>query len=112
MLQEIAASYPAYFQEFGHALAPEALQAYERQYECVQALCQVYEQDGGNYPRITQLLTEMQECGAPPPELVEEMSEQVMPGGLGGLGGLGADDNDLQLPPGLDAADPSKCSIQ
>lgn len=105
--QEIAAKYPAYLERHRDSLPPAELAAYERQYECIRALCTVYETEPQNFQRVMQLLTEMQECGAPPPEIVADMSEHIMPGGLPGLGGEAGG-----LPPLPGDADPSKCCIQ
>lgn len=119
-IQEIGARYPQWLADHRGKLSPEDLERYSQQFEHIQQISQLYEQEPDNFPKLINLLQQMQACGQPPQEIVDEMApglqfdaqgQPQLPAGLGGLGSLGG----LGIP-GLSGnsggAAGANCSIQ
>ncbi|DBA87289.1 hypothetical protein WJX77_009974 [Trebouxia sp. C0004] len=97
-IQEIGARYPQWLTDHRGKLSPEDLQRYSQQFEHIQQISQLYEQEPDNFPKLINLLQQMQACGQPPQEIVDEMApglhfdaqgQPQLPAGLGSLGSLG-----------------------
>ncbi|KAL0027343.1 hypothetical protein WJX79_002388 [Trebouxia sp. C0005] len=94
-IQEIGARYPQWLADHRGKLSPEDLERYSQQFEHIQQISQLYEQEPDNFPKLINLLQQMQACGQPPQEIVDEMApglqfdaqgQPQLPAGLGGLG--------------------------
>ncbi|KAL3141031.1 Natural resistance-associated macrophage protein [Trebouxia sp. C0010 RCD-2024] len=113
-IQEIGSRYPQWLQDHRQRLSPEDLQRYSQQFQHIQEITRLYEQEPDNFPKLINLLQQMQACGEPPKEIVDEMAPALaldangqpqLPSGLSSvLGGL----------PGLSggASGPGNCCIQ
>eukprot|EP00877_Chromochloris_zofingiensis_P015170 jgi/Chrzof1/9907/Cz04g20120.t1 len=97
-MKEIRDKYPPWLEQHKSDRSEAEMKCYEAQYASICRLCDAYETDPDNYSKLMTLLQEMQACGEPPPEIVEDMSSAIaadLPGlGVGGEGGAGA------VPPG------------
>jgi len=91
-MSEIRDRYPPWLERNGASRPAAELDRYVRQHAAIVALCAQYERDASDFPALMALLQEMQACGEPPPEIVEEMSSAIaadVPGLMGGGGGVG-----------------------
>eukprot|EP00898_Chlorokybus_atmophyticus_P005852 jgi/Chlat1/6268/Chrsp44S09053 len=103
-MRDIAERYPAWLERNAATLPPEDLRRFRKQHEHVQEICQLYETDPENFPRLVQLLQEMQDCGQPPQEIVKELAPG-MEFGMDGMPKFNA--GDASTMPG----DLNNCSI-
>ncbi|KAL6772448.1 PEX19 [Auxenochlorella protothecoides x Auxenochlorella symbiontica] len=78
-LVEIGAKYPDWLVAHRDELPAEELERYGRQYEHIQRLLKQYETDPEDFGALLDLLQQMQACGQPPKEIVDELA----PGGEG-----------------------------
>ncbi|KIY98402.1 peroxin-19 [Monoraphidium neglectum] len=89
-MKEIRDQYPPWLEEHRGSTAPDDLARYEAQYAAICRLVEAYERQPGDYPKIMALLQEMQACGEPPAEIVQDMSSaigaELPPGMMGGPG--------------------------
>eukprot|EP00878_Enallax_costatus_P027354 GHUV01029433.1.p1 GENE.GHUV01029433.1~~GHUV01029433.1.p1 ORF type:complete len:343 (+),score=161.13 GHUV01029433.1:360-1388(+) len=81
-MKEILDKYPPWLDKHSapggsSTLTPDDLERYKHQYMCIRRLCEAYETEPDNTPKIMELLQEMQACGEPPAEIVEEMSAAI-----------------------------------
>lgn len=71
-------------------LSKEDLARFTKQRELVVQICEAYE-EGSDSSRVMELLTKMQECGAPPPAVMSELSGDDADGVRPGLPGVPPD---------------------
>ncbi|GAB4813856.1 hypothetical protein N2152v2_000902 [Parachlorella kessleri] len=103
-MKDIGERYPAWLDANRTVLPEEELHRYSRQYEFIQQICALYESDPSDYTQLVNLLQQMQQCGQPPQEIVDELAPGMQfdseglprfPGGGGGPGGSGRGAGDL-----------------
>lgn len=97
-LREIGGRYPQWIEENKDRLGAEDLERYTRQLASIERICAQYDEAPDDFPALMGLLQEMQECGQPPDEIVQELAPGMAFGsdGLpflpsGGAPGAGAD---------------------
>lgn len=73
-MKQICEKFPAWLAEKESLLEPAEYARYGKQYQYFQQLVAVYETEPDNYERLTELMQEMQECGQPPAEIVQELA--------------------------------------
>ncbi|KAJ1377447.1 Pex19, C-terminal domain superfamily, partial [Sesbania bispinosa] len=73
-MKEIGERYPKWLEEHKTTLSKEEYERYSHQYELIQNLNVVYENDSGNFNKIVELMQKMQECGQPPNDIVQELA--------------------------------------
>ncbi|KAK9849121.1 hypothetical protein WJX84_003479 [Apatococcus fuscideae] len=101
-MKDIGARYPRWLAENRSKLSAEAVQRYERQQEYIQKVCHVYDTRPENFAELLDLMHEMQACGQPPPEIVDELAPGLS---LGEDGPFGSG-------PGENASQPPGCPVQ
>lgn len=72
-MKEIGEQYPPWLSKNKDALEPDEYGRYEKQYVYVQKICGLYENDPDNYSGLMCLLQEMQQCGQPPQEIIDQV---------------------------------------
>ena len=93
-MQEIRSKYPEWLRENEDKLPPEELLKYQKQFDYVSQICQCYEREPSNFPKIIELMQAMQECGQPPEAIVSQLSSSLnaisssSSGGTTGAAGL------------------------
>ncbi|KAG6847203.1 hypothetical protein H0H93_009558 [Arthromyces matolae] len=93
-LKELSESFPPYVQNPPTPLSPEDKKRYELQIVCIQKILAEFDkptyndEDPTSRSTITNLMSEMQEHGSPPAELMGPLPSGL---DLDGMGGLGAD---------------------
>ncbi|XP_057727200.1 peroxisome biogenesis protein 19-2-like [Arachis stenosperma] len=73
-MKEIGERYPKWLEEHKSSLSKEDYDRYSHQYELIQNLNEVYENDSENFTKIVDLMHKMQECGQPPNDIVQELA--------------------------------------
>lgn len=73
-MKQICDKFPEWLAEKEEFLSPEDYARYGKQYQYFQQLIAVYETEPDNYDRLTELMQQMQECGQPPAEIVQELA--------------------------------------
>jgi hypothetical protein len=73
-LKDIGERYPPWLEAHATALSVEEHTQYQKQYEFIKKICHVYEAEPDNFGKLMSLLQEMQECGQPPQEIINELS--------------------------------------
>ncbi|XP_052118384.1 peroxisome biogenesis protein 19-2-like [Arachis duranensis] len=73
-MKEIGERYPKWLEEHKSSLSKEDYDHYSHQYELIQNLNEVYENDSENFTKIVDLMHKMQECGQPPNDIVQELA--------------------------------------
>eukprot|EP00741_Cyanophora_paradoxa_P002012 tig00000525_g1951.t1 len=77
-LSQIRDKYPTYLEEHpASMIGEEEFNKFQKQYDYVKQICAVYEAGAEDYPKLVQLMQEMQDCGPPPPELLKDVAPQV-----------------------------------
>ena len=84
-MKEIGERYPKWLKEHEDVLSKEDFARYSHQYELIKDLNEVYENDPGNFTKIVELMQQMQECGQPPNEIVQELAPGLDLANLGQL---------------------------
>lgn len=84
-MKEIGERYPKWLEEHKTTLSKEEYERYSHQYELIQNLNVVYENDSGNFNKIVELMQKMQECGQPPNDIVQELAPDFDLASLGQL---------------------------
>ncbi|GKV38043.1 hypothetical protein SLEP1_g45994 [Rubroshorea leprosula] len=84
-MKEIGDRYPKWLEEHKDGLSIEEYERYSRQYQLIQELNIVYENEPNNFTKIFDLMQKMQECGQPPNDLVQELSPDLDLSTLGQL---------------------------
>jgi len=101
-VQDIGERYPSWLEANRSTLDPADVQRYEEQQQYIAQICTLYETDPQNFPKLMDLLHEMQQRGQPPQEIVDELA----PGMSFGPDGLPS--FDAGGPPGP----PGECCLQ
>lgn len=97
-MKDIGDRYPQWLAKHADSLSDEDLNRYTRQHQHILEMCRLYDEDPDNFSAIYDCLQQMQACGTPPEEIVQELSP-----------GLQFDADGLpQLPTGA----PPGCCIQ
>lgn len=84
-MKEIAEKYPKWLKDHEAGLSKEEYECYSRQYQLIQDLNEVYENDPGNFTKIVELMQQMQGCGQPPSDIVRELAPDFDLANLGQL---------------------------
>ncbi|KAI7838883.1 hypothetical protein COHA_007349 [Chlorella ohadii] len=94
---DIGDKYPEWLEANKDKLSAEDLERYQQQQVYIRRICELYEASPSDYAQLVDLLQQMQQCGQPPQEIVDELAPgmQFGPDGLPSFGG------DEQLPPEL-----------
>lgn len=90
-MTDIAGKYPSWLRENEERLEKGDADRYRRQYSHILSIIEVYETDPENYGRLVQVLQEMQACGQPPQDIVDDLAPGMKFGEDGGLGDLPAE---------------------
>ena len=87
-MRSIAQKFPDWLAKNGESLTEAAYQNYGRMYQTFQKLVITYEMEPDNFPRILELMQDMQECGNPPPEIIHELAPglELTPDGMPVMG--------------------------
>ncbi|KAG8476117.1 hypothetical protein CXB51_032881 [Gossypium anomalum] len=75
-MKEIGERYPKWLEEHKSSLSKEEYERYSNQYELMNELNGVYENDPNNFTRIFDLMQKMQEFGQPPNDIVQELAPE------------------------------------
>ena len=84
-MKQVCKKYPQWLAEAKAQLTEEDYQRYGTQYQYFQRIVAVYETEPDNYPRLMELMNDIQEYGQPPSEIIKELApglefnEQGMP---------------------------------
>lgn len=83
-MKAICEEFPEWLAVHGARLDNEKYQAYGRMYQIFQKMVDTYETQPDNFPRLLELMQDMQECGNPPPEILAKLAPglQLSPDGL------------------------------
>eukprot|EP00891_Asterochloris_glomerata_P007311 jgi/Astpho2/7311/fgenesh1_pg.00113_%23_106_t len=73
-IKEIGDKYPQWLQDHRDTLSALELERYERQHQHIRDICHLYETDPNNFTRLVDLLQQMQACGSPPKDIVDELA--------------------------------------
>lgn len=73
-MKEIGDKYPQWLQDHRDTLSALELERYERQHQHIRDICHLYETDPNNFTRLVDLLQQMQACGSPPKDIVDELA--------------------------------------
>ncbi|KAL4439713.1 hypothetical protein ABPG75_002714 [Micractinium tetrahymenae] len=97
-MKDIGAKYPEWLEANKSKLSQEEYEQYRQQHGFIQRICAVYESSPSDFAQLIDLLQQMQQCGQPPQEIVDELAPgmQFGPDGLPSFGG-----SDEGLPPEL-----------
>ncbi|KAK8538148.1 hypothetical protein V6N12_044285 [Hibiscus sabdariffa] len=75
-MKEIGERYPQWLEEHKTSLSKEDYERYSNQYELIKELNGVYESDPSNFTRIFDLMQNMQECGQPPNDILQQLAPE------------------------------------
>jgi len=96
-MRDLCSKYPTYLKENKGKIPATDYANYEKQYECFQRICKLFDTDPENSTALSNLMTELQTYGQPPKDILSQM---VPPGmdpnmdfsqGFPGMGPPGAD---------------------
>ncbi|XP_021615022.1 peroxisome biogenesis protein 19-1 isoform X2 [Manihot esculenta] len=76
-MKEIGERYPKWLEEHKASLTTEEYERYTHQYELINRLNEVYENEPNNFTKIVDLMQKMQECGQPPNDIVQELAPDI-----------------------------------
>jgi len=76
-MKEMKEKYPDWLEKHKVQLSGDEYRNYERQYQCIKAICQVYETEPDNVQKVVSLMQQMQETGQPPAELLKQLSDEM-----------------------------------
>uniref|UniRef100_A0A2C9WB08 Uncharacterized protein n=1 Tax=Manihot esculenta TaxID=3983 RepID=A0A2C9WB08_MANES len=76
-MKEIGERYPKWLEEHKASLTTADYERYSHQYELINHLNQVYENEPNNFTKIVDLMQKMQECGQPPNDIVQELAPDI-----------------------------------
>ncbi|KDP39871.1 hypothetical protein JCGZ_03402 [Jatropha curcas] len=76
-MKEIGARYPKWLEEHKTSLTKDEYERYSHQYELINKLNKVYENEPNNFTKIVDLMQKMQECGQPPNDIVQELAPDI-----------------------------------
>ena len=66
--------FPEWLAKNASRLTREEYEGYGKMYQTFQKLCMVYETEPDNFPRILELMQDMQELGQPPNDIIRELA--------------------------------------
>ncbi|CAM9243407.1 unnamed protein product [Ectocarpus sp. 4 AP-2014] len=73
-IKQICDTYPEWLATHRERLAPADYQRYGQQYQSFQRVLAVYETEPDNFPRLMELMQDMQEHGQVPAEIIKELA--------------------------------------
>ncbi|XP_038996221.1 peroxisome biogenesis protein 19-2-like [Hibiscus syriacus] len=73
-MKEIGERYPQWLEEHKASLSKEDYERYSNQCELIMELNGVYENDPTNFTRIFDLMQNMQDCGQPPNDILQQLA--------------------------------------
>jgi len=94
-IKHMCEQYPAWLERQRGKMDSTTHTRYTEQHQLFIQIVEVYENDEGNFNRLLDLMTQVQEYGQPPKEIVDQLLPEGMPnemnpfGALGGFGGGG-----------------------
>jgi len=102
-MKEVGEKYPQWLTENRSSLSDEDIERYTKQQALIMELCKVYEERPESFGEVVGLMQQMQECGQPPAELIQELAPDLKfgPNGMPEMSGENG------LPPEL-----ANCTIQ
>eukprot|EP00250_Pteridium_aquilinum_P015812 c22776_g1_i2 orf=167-913(-) len=80
-MKELCEKYPTWLEANKSSISGDDFCRYSRQYECIKELCGVYESTPDDFHKIVDLMQNMQACGQPPNNLVQELAPGTDLGG-------------------------------
>eukprot|EP00850_Spirogloea_muscicola_P016932 SM000141S00876 [mRNA] locus=s141:171746:173213:- [translate_table: standard] len=91
-MKEIGERYPAWLASNREKLSTEDYDRYSRQHHIIQQLCVIYETTPEDFPKIVDLMQQMQDCGQPPVDIVQELAPgmEMGPNGVPSFPGMAA----------------------
>ena len=97
-MKEVSARFPKWLAENKEDLSKEDYQKYGTQYQYFQRIVHVYETEPDNFPRIQELMQQIQDFGQPPVDIIKSLAPELefdsdgmpmmMGGGEGGIPGM------------------------
>ena len=109
-VKQICDKFPEWLADNEPKLSTDDYERYGKMYQYFQKITAVYETEPDNFPRLVELMQDMQECGQPPAEIIRELAPGLEFGkdGMPIMPNMGPG----LLPPGLPGMDPSRgCSV-
>eukprot|EP00958_Prasinococcus_capsulatus_P013943 scaffold1446_cov391-Prasinococcus_capsulatus_cf.AAC.29 len=102
-MKEVGDKYPRWLEANRASLSAEDIDRYAKQQALIAELCTIYEERPDSFAEVVSLMQQMQECGQPPAELIQELAPDLKfgPNGLPEMSGENG------LPPEL-----ANCTIQ
>lgn len=82
-MKEFCDKYPNWLEANKSTLSNDDFNRYSRQYAYIKELCEVYDSTPDDYHRIVDIMQNMQACGQPPNDLVQELAPGMDFGGDG-----------------------------
>lgn len=82
-MKEIREKYPNWLEANKSSLSIDDFSRYSRQYEYIKELCGVYDTTPDDFQKIVDIMQNMQACGQPPSDLVQELAPGMDLGGDG-----------------------------
>jgi peroxin-19 len=102
---QVCEKYPEWLAVQAEALTKEDYERYGTQYQYFQRIVAVYETEPDNFPRIMELMQDVQQYGQPPAEIIKELAPglEFNAEGMPVMPGLGATMTPSDLPgmPGI-----------
>ena len=91
-VQEITARFPEWLADNRGKLSAEEYANYGRMYQAFQRLAATYETEPDNFPRIMELMQDLQACGQPPADIIKDLAPGLDfgPDGMPMLPNMGA----------------------
>ena len=90
-MKNVCERFPVWLADSKHKLSDEEYNRYGTQYQYFQRIVNVYETDADNFPRLQELMQDIQEFGQPPAEIIKELAP-----------GLDFSDNNFMNTPGME----------
>eukprot|EP01138_Halocafeteria_seosinensis_P013033 gb/GECG01013311.1/.p1 GENE.gb/GECG01013311.1/~~gb/GECG01013311.1/.p1 ORF type:complete len:309 (+),score=69.86 gb/GECG01013311.1/:1-927(+) len=100
---EITKRFPSWLASHKDGLTQEEYEKYGKMYQQFQRLCDTYATEPDNFPKLMEIIQDLQECGQPPPEIIKELAPGLEMGqdGMPNLPNMGSGlPNMGQIPPG------------
>merc|ERR1719231_787343 len=73
-MKQVCDKYPEWLAMQSEALSREDYERYGAQYQYFQRIVAVYETEPDNFPRIMELMQDVQQYGQPPSEIIKELA--------------------------------------
>ena len=73
-MKQICERFPAWLAEKEAVLSKDDYERHGRQYQFFQKIVAVYDTEPDNFPRLMELMQDMQECGQPPSEIIKDLA--------------------------------------